>query len=29
VVNEIALDGRYEWGARAVDPRVPIRAWRA
>jgi hypothetical protein len=24
----IELDGRYEWGARAGDPRVPIRAWR-
>jgi hypothetical protein len=25
--TEIALDGRYEWGARAGDPRVALRAW--
>ncbi len=28
-VVEIALRGRYEWGARAGDPRVEQRAWRA
>lgn len=26
-VLELALDGRYEWGARAGDPRVRHRAW--
>jgi hypothetical protein len=25
----IPLEGRYEWGARAGDPRVALRAWRA
>ena len=28
VVAEIPLVGRYEWGARAGDPRVPHKAWR-
>jgi hypothetical protein len=27
-VAAIQLDGRYEWGARAGDPRVGLRAWR-
>ena len=28
-VAELKLTGRYEWGARAGDPRVPHKAWRA
>jgi len=28
VVADLTLDGRYEWGARAGDPRVALRAWR-
>jgi len=29
VLRDLALTGRYEWGARAGDPRVAHRAWRA
>ena len=29
LTHEIALHGRFEWGARAGDPRVTHRAWRA
>lgn len=29
VTHEVALRGRFEWGARAGDPRVSHRAWRA
>lgn len=28
VVADLRLHGRYEWGARAGDPRVPHKAWR-
>lgn len=29
ITHEVALHGRFEWGARAGDPRVTHRAWRA
>ncbi|MEO6954171.1 MAG: hypothetical protein ABI321_20375 [Polyangia bacterium] len=29
VTHEVSLGGRFEWGARAGDPRVAHRAWRA